>query len=1060
MIQRTLRPRRRGLSTALLVLSALAAGWSNVAAQPAAFPGAALAGSHGAGGPSRPSTTYTVNSTGNEADVAPGDGVCLTSVNTCTLRAALEETNAHPGPDTILFNIAGAGLHVISPPVPLPTITDTVTINGYNQPGSSANTLAVGDNAVLRIALNGSSSTGSGLSFAGAGAGSSVVQGLVIGGFNAGYGISVSGVMSVTVSGNFIGTDATGSVAGPNGAGVLLSSATATTVGGTTAAARNLISSNSGDGIQVAGTSTGNTIQNNYIGTDHNGTATLGNGNNGVQLLDGSNTHVGTAGAGNLISGNGNNGLRIGPLPSDGPRVPAVLGNNFVQGNRIGTTAAGNSFLPNLTYGVQISSASGNLIGGINSGEGNLISGNGNNGVFIDNQSGGDSTNNTLQANRIGTDSTGTAALANGGSGVVISGVSNNTVGGPLSNQGNVISGNTFSGVLLNAGMFAGGDRPPLRPTGFFGNLIQGNLIGTSAAGTAALANGGSGVALVDVIDTQVSRNTIAYNGSNGVTVSQSFVGSGGIRNNIRQNAIFSNTALGIDLGNDGVTANDPCDRDDGANNLQNYPTLSTVSSNGTSTTIIGTLDVFTSTTYTLDFFSNVACDPSGNGEGQTYLGSTTVAASATCGSVPFNVTLPLGVAGGAFITADATDSTGNTSEFSTCLLVPAATVTPTATTTPTVTQTSTATVTQTRTPTVTQTSTPTVTQTRTPTVTQTSTSTVTQTSTATVTQTSTATVTQTSTPTVTQTRTATVTQTSTPTVTQTSTATNTFTATATLTAVNTATPTGTPSAVVSVTSTLTIPPGSTATATATSATTASATATVTVCSIQFSDVPRYSPFYIYIQCLACRGIVSGYNDGTFRPYNAVTRAQVSKIVALAAGFVEPVTGQAFTDVLPGTLFYPFIERLAERALINGYDCGGINPTTGQAEPCDAAHRPYFRPNNPVTRGQLAKMDSNAAGYSDTPPPGTQSFADVTPANNNFYIFIERLARRGIISGYDCGTGMINACTGLVETCDSLRRTYYRSCTAITRGQTAKIVSNTFFPIDCAPGDAPILAGR
>ncbi len=993
---------------------------------------------------------FTVNNTGDAPDAVPGNGVCETAPgnNICTLRAAIQEANALAGPSTILFNIAGSGVQTISPLTALPTITDTVTINGYNQPGSSPNTLIVGDNAVLNIAIDGSSSSGNGLSFAadisaGTSASNSLVQGLAIGAFSS-YGISVSGVMSVTVNGNFIGTDVTGREPNGNGAGVQLSDATGTAVGGPSAAARNLISGNSGDGIQVSGNSTQNTIQNNYIGINSDGTGTISNGNNGVQLLDGSNNHVGTAGAGNLISGNGNNGIRMGQLAA-GTHMLVNPDNNFVQGNSIGTTATGDSALPNSTYGVQISSANGNLIGGSNTGEGNLISGNGNNGIFIDIQSGGGSTNNTLRGNRIGTDSTGTTALANGGSGVVISGAAGTTIGGPNAGDGNLISGNSFSGVLINSGAFAAAAAPPpgrtvppvRQPQGGPTGILQGNRIGTTATGSGALGNGGSGVSIIDVSNVQIggpaqgAANTIAYNSGNGVTISLTDPSTTtAVGDSIRQNAIFSNTGLGIDLGNDGVTVNDPCDRDSGPNNLQNYPDLSAASSVGSNTQIIGSLEAMTSTTYILEFFSNPVCDPSGHGEGQTYLGTVTLTSGPTCGALPFNVTVAQAVTPGQFITAAATDANGNTSEFSACITVVGPTATPTATVTSTFTNT------PTRTATSTATNTPTVTQTATPSVTPTSTPTTTLTNTPTLTST------PTTTPTITLTVTMTPTGTLSPSATPTLTPSNTATVPSATTI--TATPTGTPS----VGTTLTAAPSNTA------------AATVTACSIQFSDVPRYSPFYVYIECLACRGIVTGYSDGTFRPYNAVTRAQVSKIVDLSAGFLEPVTGRHFTDVPPGDLFYPFIERLAERGLINGYDCGATNPQTGQSEPCDALNRPYFRPGNNVTRGQLAKMDANAAGYTDTPPPGTQSFADVTATNDNFYIYIERLARRGIISGYDCGTGQINTCSGLPETCDAARRPYYRSCAAITRGQSAKIVSNTFFPLDCAPGDAPILPGR
>ncbi|MDQ2808470.1 MAG: S-layer homology domain-containing protein [Chloroflexota bacterium] len=1085
MIQRIPRPRKRSIYTALLVLSTLLAGWSSVAAQPAASTSAALAGQLGAGGSNRPATVYTVNSNGDEPDIAPGNGVCLTSVNTCTLRAAIQEANAHAGPDTIQFTIAGIGVHTIQPATVLPVISDTVTINGYTQPGSSANTLAVGDNAVLLIELNGNNlESGDGLvlapdSSAGSTPSNSIIQGLIINRFG-GDGVRVNsttatGATNITIAGNFLGLGDDGATTLGNAlSGVTFNGATTSLVGGPTAAARNLIGGNGNDGVTLASPgNANNNIQNNYIGTDRSGSLAAGNQRNGVSITDGSGNRVGNNNLGNLISANLNSGVLIGLPPAAGPRIPADPSGNFVQGNLIGTIITGTQALGNIGAGVRLEfNAGNNTIGGAAAGTGNLISGNGSDGVLML-----FSGSTTIQGNQIGTTLNGTAALPNGGNGINSFSAGNSVVGGAAAGAGNLISGNTGNGVLLQSG---GASSPPLlrpslpllRPSGFVGTLIQGNRIGTTTAGTAALPNLDAGIAITDTSDSQISTNTIAFNGSTGISIFQSAPGSGGINNNVRQNAIFSNTTLGIDLGADGVTANDACDRDDGANHLQNYPDLSLALANGSTTLISGTLDVFTNTTYTLEFFSNPICDPSGHGEGQTYLGSTTVNGGASCGPTAFSVTLPVNVPAGSFITADATDSSGNTSEFSTCRTVVGATATPTPSAT------------------ITPTNSATVTRTTTPTITPTTTATTTRTSTATLIPTNTATTTQTSTTTVTQTSTATVTRTSTTTVTQTSTATGTAAASATLTAVNTATPTGTQSPIPSATTTLTIPPGSTTTATATSAPSATATvvttatatsattatatvatsatataattatATATVCTIQFSDVPRYSPFYIYIQCLACRGIVTGYSDGTFRPYAAVTRAQVSKIVALSAGFGEPVTGQAFTDVLPGTLFYPFIERLAERGLINGYDCGGVNPVTGQAEPCDAAQRAYFRLSNPVTRGQLAKMDSNAAGYSDTPPAGTQSFEDVTPANNNFYIYIERLARRGIISGYDCGTGEINACTGLLETCDSLRRPYYRSCIAITRGQTAKIVSNTFFPIDCAPSDAPILPGR
>lgn len=198
-----------------------------------------------------------------------------------------------------------------------------------------------------------------------------------------------------------------------------------------------------------------------------------------------------------------------------------------------------------------------------------------------------------------------------------------------------------------------------------------------------------------------------------------------------------------------------------------------------------------------------------------------------------------------------------------------------------------------------------------------------------------------------------------------------------------------------------------------------------------YADVSPSHTFYDYVQSLGCRGIVSGYSDGTFRPGNAITRGQISKIVSNAAGFSEPVTGQSFQDVPPTDTFYEWIERLYRRGHIGGYACGSV-----PQEPCVAPeNRPYFRPNANATRGQLSKIVANAAGLS-TQPQG-QFYADV-PIGHTFYLEIMRLTQRGVMSGYPCG--------GPGEPCDGQNRPYFRPGSNVTRGQTAKIVANTFFP--------------
>jgi hypothetical protein len=206
------------------------------------------------------------------------------------------------------------------------------------------------------------------------------------------------------------------------------------------------------------------------------------------------------------------------------------------------------------------------------------------------------------------------------------------------------------------------------------------------------------------------------------------------------------------------------------------------------------------------------------------------------------------------------------------------------------------------------------------------------------------------------------------------------------------------------------------------------------------------STFYPYITCLTVQGVVGGYpcggpnepcvppdNQPYFRPGNGVTRGQIAKIVAGAAGFSETPTTQTFADVPPTHTFYLWVEQMAGRGIIGGYPCGGPN------EPCDPTRRPYFRPNAPVTRGQLAKIDANSAGYDDPIPADQQTFADVLPGST-FWLYAERIRLHDVISGYPCG--------GPNEPCDPAQRPYYRPGAGVTRGQTAKIVANTFSP-DC-----------
>jgi CSLREA domain-containing protein len=264
-------------------------------------------------------------------------------------------------------------------------------------------------------------------------------------------------------------------------------------------------------------------------------------------------------------------------------------------------------------------------------------------------------SNVIIEGNFIGTDAGGTSDQGNNQDGIRISGA-NNRVGGTLPAARNLISGNNSDGIEITG-------------SGATGNLVQGNLIGTTASGSSGLANSSDGIQIFNSASNNTiggtaagAGNVIAFNGADGVFVSS------GTGNRIQRNSIFSNGGLGIDLGANGVTSNDPGDPDSGANRLQNFPVLQSIVVSGSNTTILGSIDSATgNSTYpiTIEFFSNSSCDPSGHGEGETFLGAISVSGPGSF-IATFAVSLPLN----SVVTATATDSAGNTSEFSACARV------------------------------------------------------------------------------------------------------------------------------------------------------------------------------------------------------------------------------------------------------------------------------------------------------------------------------------------------------------------------------------------------------
>jgi polysaccharide biosynthesis protein PslG len=199
----------------------------------------------------------------------------------------------------------------------------------------------------------------------------------------------------------------------------------------------------------------------------------------------------------------------------------------------------------------------------------------------------------------------------------------------------------------------------------------------------------------------------------------------------------------------------------------------------------------------------------------------------------------------------------------------------------------------------------------------------------------------------------------------------------------------------------------------------------IVVVPTRFVDVPFDHWAYSFIEALAELGSIGGYADGTFRPNNSTTRAQLTKIVVLSFNLpqVSPPSAH-FTDVPPGSTFYTFVETAYAEGLLGGYPCGG------PGEPCDPQNRPYFRPGNDVTRGQIAKIVVSAAGWQQQQPP-TPTFADVPPASP-FYAYIETAFRHGIVGGYPCGAPG--------EPCDPQNRPYFRPGPSATRAQISKVV--------------------
>jgi Ca2+-binding RTX toxin-like protein len=335
---------------------------------------------------------------------------------------------------------------------------------------------------------------------------------------NDNYGIVDFGKMTL-IAGNYIGTNAAGTAAIGNNQGGVSTAGYKATIGGTSAAARNVISGNLGFGVSISGVDGfGNetTVAGNYIGVDVTGNAALGNTSTGVDLIDGAkNNTIGGTGAGsrNIISGNTGYGVRIASANNNT--------NNSIFNNYIGTNAAGTAKIMNNTGGIFVGSSN-NFIG-TGGGAGNVISGNNGAGIQLSNAF---ATGNKIVGNRIGTSADGTAKLGNTTQGIAIVDAPLNTIGGTTADERNIISANSFNGILLFGSQATS-------------TIITGNYIGTDSAGTADFGNNQDGIAILNGANAVLiggnsssERNIIAGNTGSGIRIDGATTGSVTIKGN------------------------------------------------------------------------------------------------------------------------------------------------------------------------------------------------------------------------------------------------------------------------------------------------------------------------------------------------------------------------------------------------------------------------------------------------------------------------------------------------------------------------------------------------
>ncbi|MBI5376426.1 MAG: hypothetical protein HZA77_13415 [Candidatus Schekmanbacteria bacterium] len=444
--------------------------------------------------------------------------------------------------DTINFNISGEGPHIIDIVSPLPNINDSGTvIDGYSQPGSSQNTVTdrtTQSDAIIMVEINGSLLAGKYSGFA-VSSSNNEICGLSIHSFQD-HGVYVSGTNAKNnwIWGNYIGTDSSGLTAkGNSNDGVILIDGASDNIIGTNGdgsddiAERNIISANGNFGVDIYGAGCDrNRVSGNYIGTDVTGKNDLGNGDSGINIINGPQQNIigtdgdgiGDGNEGNVLSGN-KRGIYLRGTNSS---------LNIIAGNYIGVDVTGENPLGNDHAGIFISDgASGNIIGfdpvfQNGASAGNIISGNGFWGIIIA-DSGTD--NNAVAGNYIGVSSDGTAAVGNGFGGIaIIDGPKDNIIGfADYSEGSNVISGNNGDGITISG-------------NGTSDNKVSGNIIGTDPSGSIGIGNSGNGIIIKGgASSNQIEENKIEYNGGSGINIY-----SGG--NILSKNLVSSNEETDI----------------------------------------------------------------------------------------------------------------------------------------------------------------------------------------------------------------------------------------------------------------------------------------------------------------------------------------------------------------------------------------------------------------------------------------------------------------------------------------------------------------------------------